>query len=144
MDGRALHKGQVSTDDDTANLRELKGEILDFTYNEGTGLEERTSAGHDIQNFVPRKAGPSVEIDFNPRTVGASSAYRTVFHDTGGQRVMDFQGQDGGAANSGWKLTGFCRVDTPALVYNAALGRYTMRVTLRPVGTAWAKGLVTD
>ena len=138
LTGQEIHSFQVSTDDQIANLKELKLNLLDtLTYNEGRRVVERTRGGDAVARYQVVKPNPSIELSMEPDTA-TNAAYRVLLNDTDGNRVFRIEIPDG-SASQGAIISGRCTIDAPIFTTAHADAQSSIRLTLRPVGAKWSK-----
>ena len=130
--GKEVDELQVSTDGTTGNYQELKTDVIDtFTYNKGRVLEDRTRGGDVTRRYDELKPNPSLEINYDNND-DADASWGVVMLGTGGPRA--FTAKVGAA-----RVTGIGNIEGPTWIYNSQTGVSQIRVTIRPVGSAWAE-----
>ena len=134
--GEAVQSCQISTDDATDNLKELRLDLLQgMVINKGVVAQQRTRGGDAIQRYDKLKADPSIELIFDPE-MSEDRAYRLVVLTDADDQVFDIKiGTD--TQNEGLHVSGKCVVLEPTTNYDSATGEATIRCVLRGRGEAW-------
>ena len=138
ISGEFFKEFQISTDNTTANLQELKDNLIgDVQYNRGALFAERTAAGDAYTNYEPIKPNPRVTCTFQA-DVAANKAMALVFTpSTEYVRKFTFTIEVDAVAKLGLKVSGDCRIESPDWGQTFNTGFSQVTCTLISAGTAW-------
>ena len=106
--GQALDRAEISSDDTTGNLEELKSTLLEFEYSPGDQTEDYTAVGDDTVNNEGIKPNPYIRARFKPESDDDESIAIVIAG--GGKRAFDFQVVADSTNNRGIRIHGTGRL----------------------------------